>query len=67
MILHLDTLLLLLHLRRPLFLGLDLNQGGKVKEKKLCLWPVIELERKKVGQSQSHFAEDYRSSLTRSL
>lgn len=48
MILHLDTLLLLLHLRLPLFLGLNLSQEEKVKERKLCLWRVTELERKKV-------------------
>lgn len=49
MILHLDTPLLLLHLRLPLSLGLDPGLGGKVKERKLCLWRVTELERKKVS------------------
>lgn len=49
MILHLDTPLLLLHPRLPLSLGLDPDLGGKVKEKKLYLWRVTELERKKVS------------------
>lgn len=61
MILHLDTLLLLLHLRLPLFLGLNLSQEEKAKERKLCLWRVTELERKKVSIYVSSRAFFFRS------
>lgn len=47
MILHLDIPLLLLRLHLRLFLGLGL--GRMVKGRKLFLWRVTGLERKKVS------------------
>lgn len=57
MILHLDIPLLLLRLHLRLFLGLGL--GRMVKGRKLFLWRVTGLERKKVSLNVRFYKPEF--------
>lgn len=59
MILHLDIPLLLLRLHLRLFLGLGLGLGRMVKGRKLFLWRVTGLERKKVSPNVCFYKPEF--------